>query len=105
MMINKSGIHPQGHAVLVKPIAATLPGGKIVLAQSAAEKDAMLENRAIVVELGGEAWADEKRPRAKIGDHVLITRFAGNLIVGTLDEEHYRLVNARDIYCTYEDKP
>lgn len=74
----------------------------------------MLEQRAIVVAVGPAAWKDEgywktllfgliRRwvcpPRARVGEKVLVTKFAGYMTKGTLDGELYRLVNDRDIFC------
>ena len=59
----------------------------------------MAEQRAVVVAVGPAAWEDESQPRAKPGDKVLITNFAGMLTKGTKDGKSYRLVNDRDIFC------
>ena len=65
----------------------------------------MIETRAIVLEIGPEAWTDESCPRAKVGDKVVIGKLAGTIINGTLPEgpnkeyRKYRMVNAGDIYC------
>ena len=42
---------------------------------------------------------DEPTPRAKVGDRVLVTSFAGFMAVGPKDGKQYRVVNDRDIFC------
>ncbi len=99
MISNKSGIEPVGVAVLVKPYQPERKKSVIVLPDLVDERAVMLETRAIVIEAGSEAWANESQPRAKPGDKVLISKFAGTLAEGTLDGQLYRLVNDRDIIC------
>jgi co-chaperonin GroES (HSP10) len=101
-MNNKSGLKPLGHAVLVMPYEPAKKDSVIVLPATVQERQLMVETRAIVVEAGPEAWIEEKRPRAKPGDKVLLSKFAGVLAEGTADGERYRLVNDRDIYCKIE---
>ena len=93
----------------------------IELPSFAQDRLAMADNRAIVVQVGDDAWSDEGywkpfllffrrwvcRPRAAPGDKVLVTKFAGFMAVGTQDGQTYRLVNDRDIFCAieYEGEP
>ena len=99
---NKSGLHPVGRAVLVRPYEQKHKSGShIVIPDSIKERSMMLEDRAIVIEVGPGAWADEKVARAAPGDHVIIAKFAGYIAVGA-DEEKYRIVNANDIFCRVE---
>lgn len=99
---NNSGLRPLGHAVLVEPYEPEIKKSMIAMPDTVAERTKMSETRAIVVEVGPLAWEDEKVPRAKPGDKVLITRFAGNMHTGTRDGKIYRLINDRDIYCQIE---
>jgi co-chaperonin GroES (HSP10) len=101
MMTNKSGIHPQGHAVLCEPFEPEMMSSVIAIPDTIRQSLAILENRMIVVEIGGSAWDDEKAPRAKIGDVVICTKHAGAVVTGA-DGKMYRMVNGRDIYCTLD---
>lgn len=101
-MSNDSGLRPLGRAVLIKPYDPEAKGGMLVLPDSVAEKDALINQRAVVVEIGPHAWHDEPAPRASVGDKVLISRFAGFLAKGTADGEQYRFVNDRDIFARIE---
>jgi co-chaperonin GroES (HSP10) len=97
---NRSGLNPVGVAVLVKPYEPEFKKSIIAIPLTVRMRTQLAETRAIVVAIGGEAWRDEKQPRAKVGDKVMITRFAGAMLTGPLDDEIYRAVNDRDIYVT-----
>ena len=96
-MINKSGLKPLGLAVLVE-IYEEKRKSVIVIPETVKERLQMIETRAIIVEAGPEAWADEKEPRAASGDLVFIAKFAGAMITGPADGKLYRMINDRDVY-------
>lgn len=102
-MINKSGLHPQGVAVLTEPYEPEMKvfSDTIVIPDSVREGLSVLENRVVVVEVGPFAWRDETCPRAKVGDVVMVTKFAGFVATGA-DGKLYRMVNARDVFCTVD---
>lgn len=106
MMENNSGLEPRGVAVLIKPYEPERKGAQIVLPDSVQGRMSMVDNRAVVVAIGANAWHDEPSPRAAVGDRVLVTKFAGFMAKGPKDGEVYRLVNDRDIFCciTYEEE-
>lgn len=97
-MINKSGLEPLGHAVLIAPYEPEIRQGLIQLPDSVKARTQMVEQRATVIAVGSCAWDDEATPRAVPGDKVLVTKFAGYMAVGPADGEQYRLVNDRDIF-------
>jgi len=101
-MSNKSGLRPLGRAVLIQPYEPEIKKSMIVMPETVKERTTMVETRAVVIEVGPVAWDDEPEPRAKPGDKVLISKFAGAMVVGTEDGVTYRLVNDRDIYCAIE---
>lgn len=98
-MENNSGLDPRGVAVLVRPLAISPKGGMIELPPDVAARLTTIENQVIVIAIGPSAWHDESEPRAKIGETVLVTKFAGFMVKGPKDGEAYRLVNDRDIFC------
>lgn len=103
-MLNESGLTPLGRAVLVRMVELEEFQAKtILIPEQVRRNSATMEQRAEVVKVGGEAWADEKEPRAKEGDKVYITKFAGFVAVGPKDGKLYRLVNDRDIFCRIEE--
>ena len=99
-MKNRSGLTPLGQAVLVEPYTAqqTVKSSIIEIPISARERLTMAEQRATVIAVGPEAWKDEKVPRAKPGDRVMISAFAGQMTVGPKDGKQYRVINSRDIF-------
>ena len=102
--MNPSGVKPLGRAVLVKPYTPERKEGLIVLPDDALQRDQMVEQRAIVIEVGKFAWHDEPEPRASAGQKVLVSKFAGYMVRGTADGEQYRLVNDRDIFAAIEQE-
>lgn len=101
-MNNKSGLKPLGRAVLLEPYEPEKVSSIIELPASVQEQKMMVEQRAVVIEVGANCWCDEPSPRAKVGDKVLVSRFAGHLATGTRDGKQYRFVNDRDIFAAIE---
>lgn len=101
-MKNESGLRPLGRAVLVAPYEPERKKSMIVIPDTAQERSMMVEQRAVVVEIGPACWPDEP-PRAKPGDKVLIAKFSGYLAKETKDGKTYRLVNDGDIFCAIEE--
>ena len=99
---NESGLRPCGRAVLLAPYEPEIKKSMIVIPDSASERSAMIETRAVVIAIGPECWKDEQQPRASVGDKILIAKFAGAMVKGTADGVTYRMVNDRDIYCRIE---
>lgn len=97
--MNNSGLEPRGVAVLIKAYEPERKGGRIVIPETVQGRMAMVDNRATVIAIGPSAWHDEPVPRAKVGEKVLVTKFAGFMAIGPKDGETYRLVNDRDIFC------
>jgi co-chaperonin GroES (HSP10) len=97
-MENRSGLVPLGRAVLVEPYEPEIKQGLIHIPEAIKGKGAMVEQRAVVVEAGPVAWADEAVPRAKAGDKVLVSRYSGYMALGTADGKQYRFVNDKDIF-------
>lgn len=101
---NTSGLEPRGVAVLIKAYEPERKGSVIALPDAVQSRQSMVDNRAVVVAIGPSAWHDEPAPRAKVGEKVLVTKFAGFMAKGTKDGEMYRLVNDRDIFCAITDE-
>ena len=97
-MENTSGLQPLGRAILVEHYEPERAGSLIVMPDSIRVRSLMVEQRAIVIEVGPEAWKEESQPRAKPGDLVLISSMAGYMAEGTADGKQYRLVNDRDVF-------
>lgn len=98
-MVNKSGLKPLGRAVLVEPYEPEMAHSMIKIPDFVKQNYALADARCRIIELGEHCWHDEKGPRAKVGDLVMVTKFAGFMSVGPADGKQYRLVNDRDIFC------
>lgn len=97
--LNQSGLVPLGRAVLIKPMEPEITKGVIVIPDSVKEGHKMREIRGQVMGIGPEAWREERVPRAKVGDFVLISQWCGVVLQGIDDGEWYRMVNGDDVYC------
>jgi len=102
-VVNKSGLHPVGHAVLVKMYEPEIEKSIIAIPETVRQSTKMVETRAIVVEIGPNAWKGEP-PRVAVGEKVMISKFAGVNAQGPLDKQLYRVVNDNDIFMRIEDK-
>lgn len=74
-------------------------GGLIEIPESALATGAAIDQFGTVVAVGSECWLDERKPRAVAGDTVVVTKFAGWVTRGPADNELYRMVNDRDVFC------
>ncbi len=101
-MSNQSGLMPCGRAVLIQPYTPERKEGVIILPDDIKGRDQMIEQRAVVIEIGPNAWCDEPNPRCLVGDKVLVSAYAGYMAKGTKDGEQYRFVNDRDIFAVIE---
>lgn len=96
--MNTSGLDPRGQAVLVEPYEPEIKKGLIEIPTQVHDRTTLLEQRAIVVAIGPNAWKDEP-PRAQVGEKVLVSAMAGHMATGPADGKRYRLINGRDIFC------
>jgi co-chaperonin GroES (HSP10) len=103
---NTSGLRPLGRAVLVAPYNPEIKKGSIILPDQVQLGQEIAEQRAIVIESGCACWAEEIKagfgPRAKPGDKVLISGYAGHMAKGTADGKQYRLIHDKDIFARIE---
>jgi len=101
-MTNTSGLRPVGRAVLVEPYEPEVKKGLIHIPENVSDKTQMVEQRAVVVEVGPAAWSDEPTPRARAGDKVLVSKYAGYLAKGTMDGKTYRFINCNDVFAVID---
>lgn len=102
-MVNRSGLHPKGVAILLVPYEPEVKvwSDTLIIPDAVRESLQVLENRQVVVEVGPSAWDDEPVPRAAAGDVVMITKHAGFVATGA-DGKLYRFVNAREVFCSID---
>lgn len=96
--MNTSGLKALGRAVLIEDYQPEVASSVIEIPDLVKAKMTMVEQRARVVDIGPECWADERSPRAAVGDKVFVTKYAGFMTVGTADGRPYRFVNDRDLF-------
>lgn len=100
-MSNKSGITPVGHVVMVLPdsVEMTTESGLVVMTETQADREELGQTDGLVVAISDEAIQD----RFKVGDRVIMTKYAGMIRVGN-DGVRYRLINDTEIKAIIADK-
>jgi co-chaperonin GroES (HSP10) len=93
---NLSGIHPQGHRVLIRTLEleAKTVSGIILATAEQAEREEMSNTTGDVIAVGPDAngWG-------QVGDRVIFAKYAGLLYVGK-DGKKYRVINDDNIVAT-----
>lgn len=102
--MNKSGILPVGVSILIKPLEVeqTTASGIIVRTHSEQDREEMKQTEGLVIAVGPAAYYDEKEPRCKVGDKVVIAAYAGMVRKGK-DDIIYRLILDNDVKAKLED--
>lgn len=95
---NESGITPVGISVLILPeqVEEKTSSGIIVMTEKEKARWEMKQHEAQVIAIAPNAYYDEKEPRCKVGDYVIIAAYSGILQEGK-DGKKYRLVKDDDI--------
>lgn len=96
-MVNTSGITPVGISILVLPdqISEKTESGIVLATDSQLEREQMAQTDGLVVAIAEHAFYDEK-PRCKVGDRIIMAKFAGMMREG-LDGNTYRLIKDNDV--------
>ena len=104
-IVNKSGINPKGHTVLVLPkkVEEKTASGIIISTANETDRLQMAEMYGVVVAVSDLAWSDQLKPFAKVGDHVIFAKYAGHMFEGN-DGVTYRLVSDLDIKATLDKR-
>ena len=95
---NKSGIHPRGNRILLKPmeIKKVSAGGIILSTESNSEREQMGNTTGIVFEMGDQCYEDYSGAWCAVGDKVIFAKYAGLMYRGR-DGLEYRVINDTDI--------
>lgn len=106
--MNKSGIEPVGHRILVKPESSfEAYEGVIEIPDTARERHSAAQTVGRVVAIGPLAWQHEDfgggNAWAEVGDRVLFSKYGGLQFKG-LDGEQYRLLNDSDLTALAADE-
>ena len=94
---NESGLAPLGRAILLEHYEPERKAGLIHIPDNVKDRTVMVEQRAVVIELGPHCYPDEPA-RCAPGDKVLVSRMAGYLATGPADGKRYLLINDRDVF-------
>lgn len=70
--------------------------GGIILPEDIRKKEQMAETKAIVVAVGGNAFEDWKGVIPKVGDTVIVRKYAGYTVTDK-DGKEYQVCNDKDI--------
>lgn len=102
---NKTGIHPQGHRVLLvcDPVEKKTESG-IVLPEAVTNKEKIHMVQATVLEIGCDCWSDKSTDACQVGDRVLVGKFAGKFEQSLGSDEECRIVADLDIYAVIAPK-
>ena len=102
-MMNKSGIHPTGHHVLICPdeVKEKTKGG-IYLAPTGREQKQRAATKGRLIAVGPSAWKEfaDGSPWAKIGDYISFAKYASINMQGS-DGKDYALLNDQDILAVF----
>lgn len=103
MTINTSGITPVGVSILVYPeqVEETSESGIVLSSLSQLERDQMKQTDGIVIAIGPNAYYDEKGPRCKVGDKIIMAAYAGMIRKGN-DGLQYRVIKDNDVVAILE---
>lgn len=101
--MNKSGIHPKGHRLLIKPleIQEKTASGIIVTTASNKEREDMSNTTGEVIEVGLGCWLDTEGPWCTAGDRIVFAKYAGLLYLGK-DGVKYRIINQDNVVATLD---
>lgn len=103
-MKNESGVEPLGRAVLVRYYEEPAKASSVIfIPETVQDRLMMLDQKAVVVQVGPACWPDEPQ-RAAPGDLVMIAKMSGVPMVGPADGKQYRMVNDRDIFARITTK-
>ena len=83
--------------LLLGPQVETQTKSGIALVLKTAEAERSLSVRAVVVEIGHDAWSDKSTDYCEVGDTVLIGQYTGLFIKSETDGKEYRFLNDLDI--------
>jgi co-chaperonin GroES (HSP10) len=103
MTINTSGIRPVGISILVLPeqIEQFTESGIQISTDKENAREEMAQTDGLVIAIADAAFDDEVSARCKVGDRVIMAKFAGMVRKGK-DGLTYRLIRDHDVVAILE---
>jgi len=94
---NKSGLTPIEYKVLIElDEVGQKTGGGLFIPDTVREKEQMMQVKATLIAIGGDAFIDMNAPVPKVGDRIYVAKAAGYNVTGS-DGKQYRLMQDKDI--------
>lgn len=94
---NPSGLLPVEDKVLLLPDQVTEQIGSLYKPEIALAQEQMAQVRALLIAVGGNCFEDWDEPIPKIGDRVMVCKYAGIMDIPGADGRKYQLCTDRDI--------
>ena len=100
--MNESGIHPQGHRILIRPLEVQekTASGIIIATDVQKEREDMSNTTGEVIEVGEDCF-EGISPWCKVGDRVVFAKYSGLLYLGK-DGKRYRIINDDNVVATLD---
>ena len=96
MVENTSGLQPCEFKILVAPDEVPMKAGELYIPDIVQEKERREQIHGVLVAIGGNAFEDWLEPIPKVGDRVLVAKYAGVTQKG-LDGKWYTIMYDKDI--------
>jgi len=94
--INESGVIPCEYRCVVKLDEAEKKKGSILLPDDKVDRNRMASVHGTLVAVGGNAFQDWRDPIPRVGDRVVIMKYAGQFREAD-PQDPYRICNDKDI--------
>lgn len=96
-MDNPSNLYPVEYKILVKlDTVEKMTEGGIVIPDTTRDKEQMMQVRATLIAVGGDAFYQWEGLVPKVGDKIYVAKAAGYEVIGD-DDVKYKLMNDKDI--------
>jgi len=94
---NTSGILPVEDKLLVLPDQVSLKVGSILKPEIALSQEQMAQIRGLLVAIGGNCFESWDEPIPKVGDRVMLCKYAGVQNLPGADGRFYQICTDRDV--------
>ena len=100
--LNPTGIRPVEYYCLVKLDPVEEKSGSIILPDQRQDRDQMAQTYATLVEIGGNCFEGWNAPLPKVGDRIVINKYAGQTPKAGDFTDLFRLCTDKDIVAIVE---